>query len=166
LINLGDLSEVKKIFKYFKSLPYLQQKCWESTLSIIEKEIQSLEMPSTKSKMLEVYDSFKKRVIRDWQLLDWHSLSDYRNDMTNNLNERVNKNHKKYIIECHAVRSIDIISRTKEWLQCRSMDFRRIKPEYRLRHESHNLKKQALFAYASETLNVKRIFQKIVEIDF
>lgn len=149
-----------------KSIPYLQQKSWDSALLLIQKEIKSLAGPLVRAKMEEVYESFEKRVRRDWELLNWHELPELRNDMSNNINERMNKNHKSYLIECNAIRSIDILNRTREWLHCRSMDFRKIKVDSRSRHQRHVSKKNTLFAFASETLSVKKIFQKIVEIDF
>ena len=99
----------------------------------------------TKLKIQEVYESFEKRVRRDWDLLNWHSLPELRNDMSNNTNERTNKNHKSYLNECNAIRSIDILNRTREWLQCRSMDHRRVGTDSRSRHESHVSKKIAIF---------------------
>ena len=137
----GDPNEIRNIFRFMKSIPYLQQKSWESALSQIQKEINLHEGPLTKLKMQEVYESFEKR-------------------------ERINKNHKSYLNECNAIRSIDILNRTREWLQCRSMDHRRVGTDSRSRHESHVSKKIAIFAFAAETLSIKKLFQKIIELDF
>ena len=162
----GDPNEIRNIFRFMKSIPYLQQKSWESALSQIQKEINLHEGPLTKLKMQEVYESFEKRARRDWDLLNWHGLPELRNDMSNNTNERINKNHKSYLNECNAIRSIDILNRTREWLQCRSMDHRRVGTDSRSRHESHVSKKIAIFAFAAETLSIKKLFQKIIELDF
>ena len=48
----------------------------------------------------------------------------------------------------------------------RIKDHRKDKAEARLRHESHVIKKNALITYAFETVNVKKLFEKIIELDF
>ena len=155
--------QVRNIFKFMKSLPYMQEKSWSQALAQIQKEIKSVTGTSTQAKMDDIYETYKKRVLRDWSLLDWHSLPNFRADMSNNTNERYNKSHKNYILDCNAIRSIDMILATREWLQCRAVDYKKIKADTRIRHESHVNKKNAFFKYASEVTNVKKLFEKIIE---
>ena len=58
-----------------------------------------------------------------------------------------------------------MISATKEWLQCRSVDHNKIKADTRILHENH-VNKNAFFKYASEIINIKKLFEKIIELDF